>query len=149
MTIYPVEFHRRLEQKWASRIDQILTVTGKASPPRDPNDDEDEEEEEEEDEERPDEPAVVREPDKDSRGLGYRCDVAQLVMTGPPAGRGKSRPVREPARRAGALVRSPCQSPYKCPRNCSIAPWHNRSGLHSPALASSMSRLAMIPLAKS
>jgi hypothetical protein len=68
MTIYPVEFYRRLEQKWASRIDQILTVTGKALPPRDPNDDEDEEEEEEEeeeDEERPDEPAVVREPDKD------------------------------------------------------------------------------------
>ena len=65
MTIYPVEFHRRLEQKWTSRIDQILAVTGKASPPRDPNDDEDEEEEEEEDEERPDEPAVVREPDKD------------------------------------------------------------------------------------
>src|SRR5262245_34855348 len=23
MTAYPVEFHRRLEQKWASRIDQI------------------------------------------------------------------------------------------------------------------------------
>jgi hypothetical protein len=65
MTIYPVEFHRRLEQKWTSRIDQILAVTGKASPSRDPNDDEDEEEEEEEDEERPDEPAVVREPDKD------------------------------------------------------------------------------------
>jgi hypothetical protein len=62
MTIYPVEFHRRLEQKWTSRIDQILTVTGKASPPRDPNNDEDEEEEHEE---RPDEPAVVREPDED------------------------------------------------------------------------------------
>jgi hypothetical protein len=66
MTIYPVEFHRRLEQKWTSRIDQILAVTGKASPPRDPNEDEEEEEEEEKkDEERPDEPAVVREPDKD------------------------------------------------------------------------------------
>jgi hypothetical protein len=38
-----------LEQKWTSRIDQILAVTGKASPPRDPNDNEDEEEEEEED----------------------------------------------------------------------------------------------------
>jgi hypothetical protein len=23
MTIYPMEFHRRLEQKWARRIDQI------------------------------------------------------------------------------------------------------------------------------
>jgi hypothetical protein len=65
MTIYPVEFHRRLEQKWTSRIDQILPVTGKASPPRVPNDDEDEEEEDEEDEERSDEPAVVREPDED------------------------------------------------------------------------------------
>ena len=68
MTIYPVEFHRRLEQKWTSRIDQILSVAGKASPPRDSNDDEDEEvadEEDEEDEERPDEPAVVREPDED------------------------------------------------------------------------------------
>jgi hypothetical protein len=64
MTIYPVEFYRRLDQKWTSRIDQILSVTGKASPPRDPKDDEDEEEEDEEDEERPDEPAVVREPDE-------------------------------------------------------------------------------------
>ena len=26
MTPYPIEFHRRLEQKWASRIEQILTV---------------------------------------------------------------------------------------------------------------------------
>src|SRR5438067_13435278 len=33
MTLYPVEFHRRLEQK------QILTVTNAAPPPRDPNDD--------------------------------------------------------------------------------------------------------------
>jgi hypothetical protein len=68
MTIYPVEFHRRLEQKWTSRIDQILPVTGKASPPRVPNDDEDEEKEDEEDEEheeRSDEPAVVREPNED------------------------------------------------------------------------------------
>jgi hypothetical protein len=67
MTIYPVEFHRRLDQKWTSRIDQILSVTGNASPPRDPNDDEDDEEEDEdeEDEERPDEPAVVRELDED------------------------------------------------------------------------------------
>jgi len=30
MTIYPVEFHRRLEQKWGTRIDQILTVTDNA-----------------------------------------------------------------------------------------------------------------------
>jgi hypothetical protein len=66
MTIYPVEFHRRLEQKWAARIDQFLTVTGNAIPPRDPNDDEEEEEEEdEEDEDQPNEPAVVREPDED------------------------------------------------------------------------------------
>jgi hypothetical protein len=65
MTIYPVEFHRRLEQKWTSRIDQILGVTGKASPPRDPNDDDDDEVEDEENEDLPDEPAVVREPDED------------------------------------------------------------------------------------
>ena len=30
MTTYPIEFHRRLEQKWAGRIEQILTVTGAA-----------------------------------------------------------------------------------------------------------------------
>jgi hypothetical protein len=41
MTIYPVEFQRRLEQKWARRIDQIIAVTGNATPPRDPNDDDD------------------------------------------------------------------------------------------------------------
>ena len=64
MTIYPVEFHRRLEQKWASRIEQIMADLGNTSPPRDPNDDEDEEEDEE-DEDHPDEPAVVREPDED------------------------------------------------------------------------------------
>jgi hypothetical protein len=63
MTTYPIEFHRRLEQKWASRIEQILTVTGTAPPPRDPNDDDDEEDEE--DEERDDEPPVVREPERD------------------------------------------------------------------------------------
>src|SRR5262249_30991995 len=65
MTIYPLEFHRRLEQKWARRIDQILTVTGNATPPREPNDDDDYEDEEEEDEDQPDEPAVLREPDED------------------------------------------------------------------------------------
>ena len=32
MTTYPIEFHRRLEQKWAGRIEQILTVT--CAPPR-------------------------------------------------------------------------------------------------------------------
>jgi hypothetical protein len=65
MTPYPIEFHRRLEQKWASRIEQILIVRGTASPPRDPNDDDDDEVEDEEDEDQPDEPAVVREPDED------------------------------------------------------------------------------------
>ena len=65
MTIYPVEFHRRLEQKWATRIDQILTVAANATPPRDPNDDDDDEHEDEEDEDQPDQPAVVREPDGD------------------------------------------------------------------------------------
>ena len=63
MTTYPVEFHRRLEQKWATRIDQILIVAANAIPPRDPNDDDDEEDEE--DEERDDEPPVVREPERD------------------------------------------------------------------------------------
>jgi hypothetical protein len=67
MTTYPIEFHRRLEQKWASRIEQILTVTGTAPPPRDPNDDDDDEVEDEEEEDQPDEPAVVREPDEDVR----------------------------------------------------------------------------------
>jgi len=52
MSIYPVEFHRRLERKWARRIDHIPTVTGNATPPRDPNDDDDYEDEE--DEEQPD-----------------------------------------------------------------------------------------------
>jgi hypothetical protein len=65
MTIYPVEFHRRLEQKWASRFEQILTNIGDTIPPRDPNDDEEEEDEDEEDEDQPDEPAVIREPDDD------------------------------------------------------------------------------------
>jgi len=65
MTIYPVEFHRRLEQNWATRIDQILTVTGTAAPPRDPNNDDNYEDEDKENENRPDEPAVVREPDED------------------------------------------------------------------------------------
>jgi hypothetical protein len=52
MTIYPIEFHRRLEQKWASRIDQIHTASN-ATPPREPNDDDDYEDEDEEDEEQP------------------------------------------------------------------------------------------------
>ncbi len=65
MTIYPVEFHRRLEQRWASRIDQLLTVTGNMTPPRDPSDDNDDEDEDEEVEDQPNEPAVVREPDED------------------------------------------------------------------------------------
>jgi hypothetical protein len=57
-----LSFHRRLERKWTRRIDHIPTITGNATPPRDPNDDEDEDEEDEE-EERQDEPAIVREPD--------------------------------------------------------------------------------------
>jgi hypothetical protein len=65
MTIYPVEFQRRLEQKWARRIDQIIAVTGNATPPRDPNDDDDDENEDEEVKDQPSEPAVVREPDED------------------------------------------------------------------------------------
>jgi hypothetical protein len=65
MTSYPVEFQRRLEQKWARRIEQILAVAPNATPPRDPNDDDDDEDEDEEDEDQRDEPAVVREPDED------------------------------------------------------------------------------------
>ena len=70
MTIYPVEFQRRLEQKWARRIDLIIAVTGNATPPRDPNDDDDyeddkEDQEDEEDEKSDDEPPVVREPEPD------------------------------------------------------------------------------------
>jgi hypothetical protein len=67
MTIYPVEFHRRLEQKWATRIDQILPVTGNATPPRDPSDDDEYEDEDKENEDRSDEPAVVREPDDEQQ----------------------------------------------------------------------------------
>jgi hypothetical protein len=51
-----------LEQKWASRIDQILIGIGNMPPPREPNDDDDDEDEDEEDEDQPDEPAVIREP---------------------------------------------------------------------------------------
>jgi len=53
-----------LEQKWATRIDQILTVSANATPPRDPNNDDDNEEDEE-DKEIDDEPPVVREPERD------------------------------------------------------------------------------------
>ena len=63
MTMYPVEFHRRLEQKWATRTRPDSTVTGNATPPRDPSDDDDYEDEDKENEDRSDEPAVVREPD--------------------------------------------------------------------------------------
>jgi len=62
MSSYSVEFHRRLERKWARRIDRIVTVAGHATPPRDPNDDDDDEDEDDEDQ--ADEPAVVREPDE-------------------------------------------------------------------------------------
>ena len=46
MATYPVEFHRRLEQKWESRIEQIVPVTGKVPPPRRPNDDDDDDDDE-------------------------------------------------------------------------------------------------------
>ena len=38
-----------MEQKWARRIDQIIAVTGNATPPRDPNDGDDYEDEDQED----------------------------------------------------------------------------------------------------
>ena len=66
MATYPVEFHRRLEQKWESRIEQIVPVTGKVPPPRRPNDDyDDDDDADQEDGEQSDEPAVVREPEED------------------------------------------------------------------------------------
>jgi len=66
MATYPVEFHRRLEQKWESRIEQILSVTSTVPPPRRPNDDyDDDEDADQEDGEQSDEPAVVREPEED------------------------------------------------------------------------------------
>src|SRR5262249_51210423 len=34
MTIYPIEFHRHLEQKWASRIEQILKMMTRAKTKR-------------------------------------------------------------------------------------------------------------------
>ena len=64
MTTYPIEFHRRLEQKWASRIEQILTVTGTAPHREIPTttmmtiEDEDEKDKDLE-------PPVVREPEPD------------------------------------------------------------------------------------
>ena len=33
MATYPVEFHRRLEQKWESRIEQILSLQYKVAGP--------------------------------------------------------------------------------------------------------------------
>ena len=41
MATYPVEFHRRLEQKWESRIDQFSRSRVQCPPPRRPNDDDD------------------------------------------------------------------------------------------------------------
>src|SRR2546430_2478416 len=65
MTIYPVEFQRRLEQKWASRIEQILPDIGKTTPPRDPNDDDDDDEDEDKNPKaHPAHPAAPRTPDK-------------------------------------------------------------------------------------
>ena len=73
MATYPVEFPRRLEQKWESRIEQILSVTGTVPPPRRPNDNyddddddyDDDDDADQEDGEQSDEPAVVREPEED------------------------------------------------------------------------------------
>ena len=56
-----------MEQKWASRIDQVLIDVFNRTPPRNPSDDdgEDEDERVDEHEEQPDEPPVIREPDED------------------------------------------------------------------------------------
>jgi hypothetical protein len=53
-----------LQQKWACRIDQIVAVTGRVTPPRAPSDDDDDENEVEEDKDRFDQSAVMREPDE-------------------------------------------------------------------------------------
>jgi len=57
-------FHRRLQQKWACRIDQIVAVTGRVTPPRAPSDDDDDENKVEEDKDRFDQSAVMGEPDE-------------------------------------------------------------------------------------
>jgi len=64
MTCYPLEFHRRLEQKWARRIGQPFAVPCHAAPPRDPDDDDDDANDVEEDEDELDQSPVVREPDE-------------------------------------------------------------------------------------
>jgi hypothetical protein len=65
MTFYPLEFHRRLEQKWARRMGQFFAIPGQATPPRDPDDDEDDDANDvEEDEDEFDQSPVVREPDE-------------------------------------------------------------------------------------
>jgi hypothetical protein len=65
-----------------------------------------------------------------SRAADHLWDMSSAP--GESAG-GKSRPVDlMPVGRA--RVRSPCQSPYKCLRNCSIAPWHNRNIVYLAAV---------------
>jgi hypothetical protein len=63
MTFYPTD-STGLQQKWACRIDQIVAVTGRVTPPRAPSDDDDDENEVEEDKDRFDQSAVMREPDE-------------------------------------------------------------------------------------
>lgn len=53
------------ESKNSPIVDRNVAIMGHKMPPRDPNDDDDEDEKDEEDEEQDDEPAVIREPDKD------------------------------------------------------------------------------------
>ena len=78
MTIYPVEFQRRLEQKWARRIDQIMAVTGNATPPRDPNDDDDYEDEDKRTKTSPTNRRSSANPTKTSR-YGFRT-AFQLML---------------------------------------------------------------------
>ena len=89
MTPYLVEFHRHLEQKWTSRIEQILTLAANATPPRNPNDNDDDEDEAEdkEDEDQPDEPTVVREPDASySLPISRRMRRMITMSPSPPEG---------------------------------------------------------------
>ena len=79
MATYPAEFHRRVEQKWESRIEQILSVTGTVPPPRRANDDyDDDEDADQEDGEQSDERAGGRPRTRGRLGLRGRYRVARL-----------------------------------------------------------------------
>jgi hypothetical protein len=69
---YPLERSRGLQQKWARLVQQGpstkgsdgFTIVANTIPPREPDEDDDDDDEEQ-DEAGEDEPAIIREPDKD------------------------------------------------------------------------------------